>query len=81
MKKIQLRIVQVCLSVIILLQMLSVSNGEWLHNGYVGSVFVALNVFCAYAVLHEFLSVFKHAEALRDRDESDVNEPSVSPSR
>lgn len=82
MKKTRLRIVQVCLSVIILLQAVLVTNGQWLLGyGYVGSVFMALNITCAFVVLHEFLSASNHSETSRDRDESDVNEPSVSPSR
>lgn len=82
MKKTQLRIVQVCLSVIILLQAVLVTNGEWLlRYGYVGSVFMALNITCVFVVLHEFLSVFNYSETSRDRGKSDVDEPSVSPSR
>lgn len=81
MKKIRLRIVQVCLSVIILLQAVLVTNGQWLLSyGYVGSVFMALNIICVFVVLYEFLSVFDHSETSRDRDKSDVDEPSVSPS-
>lgn len=82
MKKTRLRIVQVCLSVIILLQAALVTNGQWLLSyGYVGSVFMALNITCAFVVFYEFLSVFNRSEASGDQDKSDVNEPSVSPSR
>lgn len=82
MKKTRLRIVQLCLSAIILLQAVSVFSGEWLlHYWYAGSLFVALNIFCVIVVLNEFRTISKFVQDSPDRNKIDADEPCVSTSR
>lgn len=82
MKKTRLRIVQVCLSAIVLLQAVSSFGGGWLQRyWYVDSVFFALNVLCVMVVLNEFRTVSKSAQQPHGCGRRDADKPSVSPSR